>query len=402
MTNKEGKRTVATTIRKTRTPKTGPTNAGQEPRPFRDPFDYLEAWFALVEPGFAEGEAPAELGRIPSFDRRLGYLHFLAARTAKTIEAGVDLPFERYAARHELDVVDRLVLLALLRATHDPVAEEGLFLPSLLRALGADSLSRQHEVLSRLEIAGRLRDLGAVHCYPNANRSRRLYRLAPWLAEPLTTGGGSEQGLPEIPVDPNEAMHELRTEACRVVEALGMDPARPNLHWQVPAEGRSGWDHVGLRRLRLLNRLEASARNEACAVGAEIRRLGLVGQERLAWAFLLHDAQQDPVGVAVPLLVRFSGRVPDPEAAAARLLGPSSKLGAADCVRFNRADGPFLARVAWLSREASARVVPWPRDAFSVRTGADGEPVVSVPRAFGFDNRGAKREDRAATAGGGA
>ena len=78
------------------------------------------------------------------------------------------------------------------------------------------------------------------------------------------------------------------------------------------------------------------------------------------------------------------------------------KLGAADCVRFNRADGPFLGRVAWLSREASARVVPWPRDAFSVRTGADGEPVVSVPRAFGFDNRGAKREDRAATAGGGA
>ena len=175
-----------------------------------------------------------------------------------------------------------------------------------------------------------------------------------------------------------------------------MDATAPILLWQAPAEGRPGWDHLALRRWKLDRRLEASVRSESSPVGAEIRRLGLEGAERLAWALLLHDAQADPVGVAMPLLVRFTGRVPDPEAEARRLVGPGSKLAAHDGVRFNRADGPYLARVAWLSREASLRVVPWSRDAFAVRTGTDGEPTTTVPRRFGFDVGGAMKEDRAA------
>lgn len=400
MTNKGDKKTASTkTSRRTVTSKAGTGVAAPEPVPFADALEYLDAWFAVLEPSREDVGGLAPLGRIPSFDERAGYLSFLLARTERSVAAGLDLPFESWVRRHELDLVDRLVLLALLRAALHPEGDGGLLLPRLLRDLGADSLGRQHRVLSRVETAGRLRDLGAVHCYPYPSRSQRTFRLAPWLAGPLTTGEGDLEGLPEISVDPNEELQVLRNEAVRVVEAVAMDTTTSILLWQAPAEGRPGWDHVALRRRRLASRLEASARSATSPVGAELRRLGLEGEERLAWAFLLHDAQQDPVGVMVPLLVRLAGRTSDPEAAAERLLGPGSKLAANDCVRFSRADGPFLARLAWLSREASARVVPWPRDAFAVQPGSNGEPVVATRRVFGFDARGVRREDRAAATG---
>jgi hypothetical protein len=218
--------------------------------------------------------------------------------------------------------------------------------------------------------------------------------------EPLTTGAGDPEGLPRISEDATEALQELRFEVARVVEAVGMDSTKPIVMWQAPAEGREGWDPVALRRRRLAARLEASVRCATSPAGAEIRRLGLEGDERLAWAFLLHDAQADPVGVAVPLLVRFAGRFRDPEAEARRLVGPGSKLAGGDCVRFNRSDGPFLGRLVWLSREASMRVVPWSRDAFVVRMTTDGEPVAGATRRLGFDVGGAMKEDRAAAAAG--
>lgn len=403
MTNKGAKQTATrTTARKAGAAKPGPGDTAPEATPFHGAFDYLDAWFALLEPPNGGEEAGGRHGRIPSFDERHGHLHFLIARTAKSVAAGADLPFETFVRRHDLDLLDRLVLLALLCAAHDPASEGGLAVARLLQALGAASLDRQLHVLSRLETAGRLRDLGAVHCHPNPNRSHHLFRVAPWLVEPLTTGCGDVAGLPEISVDTTEEMDELRRQAYAVVQALSMDTTQPILIWQAPAEGRPGWDHFALRRRRLTARLEASVRAAKTPVGAEIRRLGLGGEERLAWAFLLHDAQADPVGIPVPTLLRLVGRLPDVAAAAESLLGPASKLGANDCLRFNRPDGPLLSRLVWLSREASGRVVPWQRDAFAVVPGPNGEPVSVTPRSVGFNSRGAATEDHAARARGAA
>lgn len=354
------------------------------PAPFRNALDYLDEWFGVVEP-------PA-----PDAGDRVGLLHHLLARTEASLAAGRTLPLEEYVRGNGLDLLDRLLLLALLRAAHEPEGDGGVAQARLLGSFGAETLSNRRPVLARLETAGKLRDLGAVHCFTSPNRSQRQYRLAPWLVEPLTTGAGSLEGLPELAADPIEELEHLRGDVIRVVEALAMDATAPILLWQAPAEGRPGWDHLALRRWKLDRRLEAAARSESSPVGAEIRRLGLEGIERIAWAFLLHDAQESPLGVTMPLLVRFAGRAPDPEAAARKLVGPGSRLAAHGCVRFSRADGPYLAKVVWLSREASLRVFPWSRDAFVVRPGKDGEPTATVPRRFGFDVTGAAKEDRAA------
>ena len=135
------------------------------PTPFKGCLDYLDAWFALLGPAREEVETPATLGRIPDFDERKWYLAFLMERTELSIAAGISLPYEDYVRANELDLLDRVILLALLRAAHDPVGEGGLRVIRLFWALGANSLGRQHEVLSRVETSGRLRDLGAVQCF---------------------------------------------------------------------------------------------------------------------------------------------------------------------------------------------------------------------------------------------
>ncbi len=71
----------------------------------------------------------------------------------------------------------------------------------------------------------------------------------------------------------------------------------------------------------LAARLEASYRQETDAIGAELRRLDLTGDERLVWAVLFLESSAKEVGLAVPYLLSFSGWHDDAEAAAERLLG---------------------------------------------------------------------------------
>ncbi len=392
---------------KTKSPARKETRKGPEPRPtkstksatppeatpFANAFHYLDAWFALLGPAHEEGESLASLARIPDFDERQGYLAFLLERTAKSLAAGTALPFEAYVRSHGLDLLDRVILLALLRTAHDPQARGGLRLVRLLRALGANSLGRQRDVLSRVETSGRLRDLFAVHCCPSANRLERTFRLSPWLVDPLTTGEGDPEGVPVLSPDPVVTLDTLYFEALNVIEAVNSNPTQAGTNWQGPASG-PGWDPAVLRRRRFNARLEACVRQEGNPLGAEMSRLGLEGDERTCWGFLMLDGTRQPVGIPVPRLVRYCGETPDPAATAERLLGPESKLGRADGLRFNRADVPLLRRFVWVSREANARVIPWTRDDFAEAPGPEGEPVAPRPRLFGFDVNGARQEGR--------
>jgi len=359
---------------------------------FENALQYLEAWFNLLGPNREADESPAALSRIPSFEERTGHFGYLSACTAASVEAGVKLPLEEFISKHELDVVDRLILLALLRAALDPVSEGGIKLVYLLRALGADSLSRRAAVISRLDEAGVMRDLCAIHCIPLANMNERIYRLAPWLVGPLTTGEGDVEGIPVQIPDPIEAIDKISAEVGNVFGAVKIDTTQQVTIWSGPASG-AGWDHTVLRRRRLAARLESFARSDGSAVGAELSRLGLEREERLCWAMLFVDGLENPVGIPVPRLLRYCGPVTDPEAAAARLLGPDSKLGRGDCVRFNRADTPLLRRIVWMTRDAHARAVPWSREDFAVAPGPMGEPPApNTGRVMGFDAQGVAAE----------
>jgi hypothetical protein len=180
-------------------PKRAARKSREEPPkalPFQDVHQYLEAWFVLLGPNREPDESPAALSNIPSFDDRKGYFGYISDCTTASLKAGLRLPVEAFIAKHELDVVDRLILLALLRAALDPVSDAGISFVYILRALGTDSYARRAAVVSRLDEEGKLRDLCAVHCIPSSHLKDRFYRLAPWLVRPLTTGDGDADGIP--------------------------------------------------------------------------------------------------------------------------------------------------------------------------------------------------------------
>ena len=361
---------------------------------FRNPFQYLTAWFRLLGPARTETESPAVLDEIPSFDDRQDLLRGLESLTETSLAAGITLPFESFVRENGLDLTDRLILFALLRSAHDPQSEGGLKLIRILRALGASDLGRQVEIRRKLDEEGTLRDLGAIECAPLPDLTQRPYRLARRLVDYLTTGDGDTIGLPAIPKNPMEALERLDYDTRRVIEAVQMAVHDTDQMWQGVRKGHPGWDHTALRRERLVTRLETSFRQETSTVGAELRRLDLDGDERLAWAVLFLDSSAEEVGLAVPMVLTFTGWQEDAEAAAERLLGPGSKLGKAGVLRFNRQDGSLLGRLVALSQDARGRVALWSRKAFTMKPGNGLDLVADEPRTFGFGGSGGPIQDR--------
>ncbi len=365
--------------------------------PFTNGLDHLNAWFGAL------GDAPpSELLPllVPTEVPKSVYAQIpaLLLRTVRSVEGGITLPFEEFSLEHDLDVVDRLILLALLREAHGPRSGCGISVAHLFLAVEATTLSRRLDVLSRIEELGKLRDLRMVECLPGWTRDERRYRLAERFVGPLTHGGIDTLGLPILSPDPIEALQALATDVRLLGAVLTLGCLDAHKVWGGARQGGPGWDSTAPWREVLEARLEASARSESDRIGEEIRRLRLEGSERVAWALLLADADEEEVGVKVPRIVQATGRHIDPEGAAEELLGPESKLGRADCIRFNRADGSVLGRIAWLSREARGRVIPWPRGAFYVKPGVDLEALPFTPRV-GFDPYGTQTQDRIAAKG---
>lgn len=371
--------------RRTRPPRrAAPRRRAPGAEPFPDAFAYLDAWFDLLGPPYLENESAAALAAIPPFDERAARLAVVAARTDSSLSAGVTLPLEAFVRENGLDALDRLLLLALLRHAHDPIGDAGLAPIRLLRAVGADTLARRHAVLSRLEEGGALRDLAAVESRPDETLGARAYRLAPHLVDPLTTGCGRLDGRPDVPANPLESLAALQADVRSLDSALRTAPSETGGIWCGPAKGTPGWDHAAARRGRLARRLEAVSSCEPDPAGAEIRRLGLDPDERLAWAELLVDSDYENFGVRVVHVLSCAGCRTDPGAAAERILGPRSRLAAADALRFDRDSGPLPGRFVWMSRAARDRVLPWPRGRFERPPGADLDDA-ATPSRVGFD-----------------
>ena len=362
--------------------------------PFKDGLDYLEAWFAALGVPLAPEAIAAASPAVAVPAVVYARLPDLLLRTARTAGTGVSLPFEEFVGKHEMDLVDRLVLLALLRDAHEPRSGAGVSRANLFAAVEATTLSRRLDTLSRLEERGVLRDLKLVECLPGWTRDERRYRLAERFVGPLTDGTGDLLGLPRLSTDPIEALQALVADVRLLGAAVALGCLDGHKVWGGARLGEPGWEPSAPWRFPLEVRLEAAVRRESDRIGEEIRRLDLEATERIAWAVLLADADEEEIGLKVPWIVQMTGRHSDPEAVAESLLGPDSKLGRSDCIRFNRADGPVLGRIAWLSREARGRVIPWPRGAFFVKPGVDLEALPFAPRV-GFDPFGTEKQDRA-------
>lgn len=366
----------------------GPETEPSKPNLFADAYDHLSSWFSVLGPPRVEDETRANLDKIPPFEERLDYIKVLEGATENTLKAGTALPFEAFVRGNALDVVSRLILLALLRSALDPQSAGGIRLIKIIHALGANDVGRQREIRHRLDNESDLRDLELIECVPFLDLTQRLYRLPYRMVDLLTDGVGDGLGLPDIRVNQLQALTALAYDVRRLMDAVPMPAHETENMWQGPRPGRPGWDWTLLRRRKLAARLEAAYRSESDAIGKELRRLQLEGTERLAWAMLYHDSGAEQVGLPIPFGLSFCGCEEDAEIAAQCLLGPNSKLAKAGGLRFNRNDGPLLGRLVALSQEARNRVALWPRLAFVNKPGASLDLAGDDQRALGFASNG--------------
>jgi hypothetical protein len=362
---------------------TTPSTKRPEPTRFEDAFDYLTSWFHLLGPAYMPDESRAGLADIPPFEDRIASMKTLERITECTSEARISLPLEEYIRQNELDLIDRLLLLSLLRAALDPLTDGGLPLIKLLWALGASSVGAQWEVRRRLDHAGQLRDAGIIECVPSPDLFRCRYRLSSRFIQYLTTGDADNRGLPRIPENRLEALDALQYDITQLIEAVKLAPHDTGPLWHGVRPGHPGWDRTVLRRGRLAARLQAACRQND-SVGTELRRLELNTDDRLAWALLFYDSSAEQVGLAVPFVLTFVGCDEDAEPAAARLLGPKSKMAKAGVLRFNRTDAPLLTRIVGVSQEARSRVALWPKNAFAMKPGFSLDLTSEEQRTLGF------------------
>lgn len=236
--------------------KARPRTPDPETGPFRSAAECLEAWFLHLGP--MTGSSDRHPTGIVPIEERLPILKRLAARTRATREAGLAVPVLAAIEKLGLDLLDRLLLLGLLRDALDVRSNGGRRTPSLCDAAGAASWTQQQLVRRRLDEDGALRRLGLVESDNDTAPGERLYRLAPRWREPLLAGK-TEAPLEdlELPPTPGGRLQCAFTFAGALLDRVSADPSERCTVWAYPVPDGPGWDAAA--RCRRMVRLLAEA-----------------------------------------------------------------------------------------------------------------------------------------------
>lgn len=291
--------------------KTSRPDAAPDDRPFASADDALEAWFLALGP-MSCAYAGHPSGILP-IEERLAGLRRLSKRTEATRAAGLALPVLDAVEKLGLDLLDRLLLLALLRDALDARSNGGRAASSLCDAAGAASFTRQRLVRRRLDEEGALRRLGLVESDADPAPAERLYRLAPRWKEPLLSG--STEAPPDaldLPPTSGGRLQLAFRAAGTLLERVAPDPGDRSTLWSYPVPDGPGWD--GAARYRRMLRQVAEA-----YVAAD----GPASSDPLA--LLLREAGAATVPEACLLVLLLAAGEDDPPLSWA-LLGPALEL----------------------------------------------------------------------------
>ena len=327
--------------------------------PFRTSEECLEAWFLALGPMTGSG-SDHPTGIVP-IEARLPHLQRLAARTAATRRVGVAVPVLEAIETLGLDLLDRLLLLALLRDALDVRSNGGIRIQPLCDAAGAASWAHQKLARSRLDTQGALRRHGLVESDADPAQADRLYRLAPRWKEPLLSG--KAEAPPEsfaIADTPAERLQAALSVAGHLLGRIAPDPEERSAVWSYAFPDRPGWDPAARCRQGLFELVrpyvapdgEASRDPLACL----LREVGAVTPPEAALLVLLlsRGADESPVSWAV-LGVALDGVAPDPSPPPAASTSPLLRAGLVEVTP--SPVSPLLATFR-ASADARARAVP--------------------------------------------
>ncbi len=292
-----------------------PPSAGPDHTAFLDEKDCLDAWFAALGP-MNGNKSSSHASLIQPIAERMPALRLLADRTRATLAAGVPLRYLDAFDDLDLDLLDRLLLLALLRDTVDVRAGGGLTLGVLCDAAGAAEWSHQDAVRSRIEVAGTLRRLRILQSDVDPILQERCYRLdSRWKASLFA--GLTEPGEENLPEGATTAarLQATLSRAGRLLYLVGPPHTERVQAWSDAHPDAPGWDSLSRARRFLSASLSSYLSPDGAAssdrLALVLREAGITSPAEAALLAILlsRDADDEPVAWALlsEALNGFSG-----------------------------------------------------------------------------------------------
>ncbi|MFN7989756.1 MAG: ATP-binding protein [Thermoanaerobaculia bacterium] len=357
-----------------------PVPPGPPPAAFRDGKECLDAWFAALGP-MSGNPSTTHAALFQPVAERMPALRLLAERTRLTRAAGVRPGFLDAFDALGLDLLDRLLVLALLREAADVRTGRGLNLGQLCDAVGAADWSHQDAVRQRLEVAGALRRLRVVQSDADNVVPERCYRLDPrWRTSLLA--GRTEPGEESLPEAASAAsrLQLMLHRAGRLLALVGPLPTERLQAWSDARPDAPGWDSLSPARrdlsLALSWHLAPGRAGSSDPLAVALREAGATTAAEAALLATLLSRSPDDEPVAWALLSEALEGLPGLGTNPAALAGPESPLGSAGLVEGAAGDGDVRLRA---SRAARSRVVP---SGLALVRPREGEPA---PKAEGDD-----------------
>ncbi len=320
--------------------------------PYTDGAACLEAWFRVLGAmdGFPVTDHPS--GILPLEDRAEAF-ELAQERTRATLEAGIPVPVLDGMETLGLDVLDQLVVLALLRNSLDARQSEGLRLRQICEASGAADWKRQETLRSRLERAGALRHLGLVQSDGDTVAAERLYRLTPaWRAALLEGQAEASEAPASVPETVTGRLQEALFRSVELLEWVAPTPWTRSSGWADAFGDRPGWDHVGPRGRELVRVAASYLGPDGPAQGDPLGRLlesaGVATPAEVALLLLLLSRGPKDGPLSWAFLEAALKGMPGAEAGFHGLLGRDSALvrGGLVALRSEESEGALAAFAA--------------------------------------------------------
>jgi hypothetical protein len=338
-----------------------PAPAGPGAPPFRDGKECLDAWFGALGP-MSGNPSTTHAGLFSPVGERLPALRRLAERNRASRAAGVTLQLFDAFDGLGLDLLDRLLLLALLRDASDVRTGRGLNLGQLCDAVGAADWSQQDAVRTRAEVAGTLRRLRILQSDADTVGPERCYRLDPrWKGALL--GGRTEPGEESLPEAATSAARLQATlyRAGRLLFLVGPLHTDRVQAWSDARPDAPGWDSLSPARcvlsVTLSWYLSPGGDGSTDPFAAALREAGAHTPVEAALLATLLSRSADDEPVAWALLSEALDGLPGVGTDRAALAGPASPLGSAGLIE-GAGRGRDCDVTLRASRAARARVVP--------------------------------------------
>ena len=281
------------------------TRKDLEPAPFRDSAECLDAWFAALGPVGGGPDPSAHPSLLRPISGRLPALRLLAARTRATRAAGTALPVLDVCDALGLELVDRLVLLALLREALDARSGRGQNLVHLCDAAGTADWTQQAALRGRLESDGPLRRHGLVQSDGDRLLHERAYRLDPRWKEALLAGRTAPDAEPlEVPATAAARLQVALFRAYRLLFLVGPPYGERLAVWSDARPDGPGWDPLARNRRLLLATLawflEPDGPGAGDPLARTLREAGASPHDALLLVVLLsREAEEEPVDASL-------------------------------------------------------------------------------------------------------